>query len=134
MEYVQGENLKDKLESGPLSLKDALEMATEIAEALWAIEQEIRRSSMINPLLGFFAVSYEYAYPDCMDANPVVFKKTTQFETVVKNGWGAELYRYPTGSFTQNNNINQRHAEAFRKLEGETSGPESVGVLCTTRP
>lgn len=34
MEYVQGENLKDKLESGPLDLKDALEMATEIAEAL----------------------------------------------------------------------------------------------------
>ena len=34
MEYVQGENLKDKLEQGPLALKDALEMATEIAEAL----------------------------------------------------------------------------------------------------
>ena len=34
MEYVRGENLKDKLEQGLLSLKDALEMATEIAEAL----------------------------------------------------------------------------------------------------
>lgn len=34
IEYVRGENLKDKLEAGPLPLKDALEMATEIAEAL----------------------------------------------------------------------------------------------------
>ena len=34
MEYVQGENLKDKLEKSQLPLKDALEMATEIAEAL----------------------------------------------------------------------------------------------------
>ena len=34
MEYVQGENLKDKLENDPLLLKEALEMATEIAQAL----------------------------------------------------------------------------------------------------
>lgn len=34
MEYVQGETLKDKLAQGPLSLKDALEKATEAAEAL----------------------------------------------------------------------------------------------------
>jgi len=34
MEYVQGETLKDKLAAGPLPLKDALEKATEVAEAL----------------------------------------------------------------------------------------------------
>jgi len=34
MEYVQGETLKDKLSKGPLPLNDALEKATEIAEAL----------------------------------------------------------------------------------------------------
>ncbi len=34
MEYVQGETLKDKLFQGPLPLKDALEKATEVAEAL----------------------------------------------------------------------------------------------------
>ena len=34
MEYVQGETLKEKLAKGPFSLKDALEKATEIAEAL----------------------------------------------------------------------------------------------------
>jgi len=34
MEYVQGETLKDKLAQGPLPLKDALEKATEVAEAL----------------------------------------------------------------------------------------------------
>jgi len=34
MEYVQGETLKDKLAKGPLLLNDALEKATEVAEAL----------------------------------------------------------------------------------------------------
>ena len=34
MEYVQGETLKEMLEEGPLPLKEALEKATEVAEAL----------------------------------------------------------------------------------------------------
>ena len=34
MEYVQGETLKDNLAEGPLPLNDALEKATEVAEAL----------------------------------------------------------------------------------------------------
>ncbi len=34
MEYVQGETLKEELAQGPLSLKDALQKAGEIAEAL----------------------------------------------------------------------------------------------------
>ncbi|MDA2923148.1 protein kinase [Acidobacteria bacterium AH-259-L09] len=34
MEYVPGETLKDKLAEGPLALKDVLQKATEIAEAL----------------------------------------------------------------------------------------------------
>ncbi len=34
MEYVQGETLKEKLVEGPLPVKEALEKATEIAEAL----------------------------------------------------------------------------------------------------
>ena len=40
MEYVQGETLKDKLGKGPLPLKDALEKATEIAEALGAAHKQ----------------------------------------------------------------------------------------------
>jgi len=34
MEYIQGQTLKDKLAEGPLPLNDALEKATEVAEAL----------------------------------------------------------------------------------------------------
>ena len=34
MEYVQGETLRDKLVSGPLPVKQALQVASEIAEAL----------------------------------------------------------------------------------------------------
>ena len=40
MEYVQGATLKDKLEDGSLALKDALEIATEIAEALETAHKE----------------------------------------------------------------------------------------------
>ena len=40
MEYVKGENLKERLAKGPLPLKDALVMATEIAEALETAHKE----------------------------------------------------------------------------------------------
>ncbi len=40
MEYVQGETLKDLLEEGALALPDALEKATEIAEALEAAHKQ----------------------------------------------------------------------------------------------
>ncbi len=40
MEYVQGETLKDQLEKGPLPLKDTLEKAREIAEALEAAHRQ----------------------------------------------------------------------------------------------
>ena len=34
MEYVQGKTLKEKLVEGPIPLKEALEKATEVVEAL----------------------------------------------------------------------------------------------------
>ena len=40
MEYVQGETLKEQLTKGPLALKDTLEKATEIAEALEAAHKQ----------------------------------------------------------------------------------------------
>lgn len=40
MEYVQGQELKKKLAEGPLPLKEALEIATEIAEALKTAHKE----------------------------------------------------------------------------------------------
>jgi len=40
MEYVQGETLKEKLVEGPLPVKEALEKATEIAEALEAAHKQ----------------------------------------------------------------------------------------------
>ncbi|MDA2925766.1 protein kinase [Acidobacteria bacterium AH-259-G07] len=40
MEYVQGETLKEKLADGPLPLKDVLQKATEIAEALEAAHKQ----------------------------------------------------------------------------------------------
>ena len=89
----------------------------------------IREESIIGPLLGFFAVSYEHFYPQCMDSNPVIFKKTVQWDNVVTNGFGTELYRYPSATQTYSYRINQRHAAAFRRLGGDTSSPESIGIL-----
>ncbi len=40
MEYVAGQTLKDRLSKGPLELKDALQKATEIAEALEAAHKQ----------------------------------------------------------------------------------------------
>ncbi len=40
MEYVQGTTLKEKLVEGPLPVKEALEKATEIAEALEAAHKQ----------------------------------------------------------------------------------------------
>ena len=40
MEYVAGQSLKDRLAKGPLELKDALQKATEIAEALEAAHKQ----------------------------------------------------------------------------------------------
>ena len=40
MEYLQGETLKDKLAEGPLAMKEALQKATEIAEALEAAHKQ----------------------------------------------------------------------------------------------
>ncbi len=40
MEYIAGESLKDRLAKGPLEMKDALQKATEIAEALEAAHKQ----------------------------------------------------------------------------------------------
>ena len=40
MEYIAGQSLKDRLANGPLELKDALQKATEIAEALEAAHKQ----------------------------------------------------------------------------------------------
>ncbi len=96
------------------------------AETMLLLEQGIRNTSTISPVLGFFMVSYERIYPECMDADAVPFSKTTYFETVVTNGWGAEVGRYPSGSYTQRWNINRRHVAVFEKLDGDTDTPASL--------
>ena len=54
MEYVQGETLKDKLTDGPLAMKDALQKAVEIAEALegtWLMDRDKGGGSSLRMLL-----------------------------------------------------------------------------------
>jgi len=84
---------------------------------------------MISPMLGFFMVSYEHMYPECMDADAIPFEQTTHFYTVVTAGFGAEVGRFSAGSSTQYWNINRRHAAIFEKLDGDTKSPESLGFF-----
>ncbi len=64
-----------------------------------------------------------------MEANRVRFTQTTTWTTVVRNGFGAELYRYPSGSSTSEFIVNQRHADAFRRVGAtSSSGPEVIDL------
>ena len=62
MEYVQGETLKDKLAKGPLPLNDALEKATEVAEALeeahkqGIVHRDLKPSNIMLPPQGHVKV------------------------------------------------------------------------------
>jgi hypothetical protein len=94
-------------------------------EAKAWFEQSVRKSSMINSLLQFFAVSYEHIYPNCMAPGATVITITTQFETVVSNLWG-EVGRYPSGSTTEEYTINSRHMVAFKKFMGDNATPRSL--------
>ena len=95
---------------------------------LW-IEREVRKNSMISPILGFFAVAYDRIYPECMDPDAIQFVITTQFETVVTNGWNMQVSSYPSGSSTEYYKINRRHEAVFKKLDGDTNSPESIGFF-----
>ena len=85
---------------------------------------QMRRFSIAEPLTGFFIVAYERVYPKCMDADPVVFKETTTWDTVVTNGFGAEIASYPN-SETNYYRVNKRFADAFRKV-GPGTNPDQI--------
>jgi hypothetical protein len=77
-----------------------------------------------DPLAGFFIVAYERVYPKCMDPDPVVFQETTTWDTVVTNGLGTEIARYPHSETTYYN-VNKRHAAAFEKV-GPGGNPDQL--------
>jgi hypothetical protein len=85
---------------------------------------EMRTYSVAEPLAGFFIVAYERVYPQCMDPDPVIFEETITWDTVVTNGFGTEIARYPhveTNYYT----INKRHAAAFEQL-GTGTDPDQI--------
>jgi hypothetical protein len=88
------------------------------------MNDQMRSFSIAVPLTGFFIVAYERVYPKCMDANPVVFEQTTAWDTVVTNGFGNVIARYPH-SETNYYNVNKRHADAFRKV-GPGTNPDQL--------
>jgi hypothetical protein len=88
------------------------------------ITGRMRRFSIAVPLTGLFIVAYERIYPKCMDAHPVVFEETTTWDTVVTNGFGTEIARYPHRE-TNYYNVNKRYADAFRKV-GPGTNPDQL--------
>jgi hypothetical protein len=84
------------------------------------------RSSLVQPLLVFIAASWGHVYQGCMDKNYTKYTRTTQYENVVTNGWGAEISRYPTYSTTTTWRINDRHKPMFRMSDGNIPGVGSM--------
>ena len=68
MEYVEGLTLQDKLADGPLPLKEALRVATEVAEALeeaherGIVHRDIKPSNIMLTRKGHAIVALSYSY------------------------------------------------------------------------
>lgn len=73
-------------------------------------------ASLANPLLVLFAFEYEHVYETCMDPEPVEFRVQVRHESIMRNGFGMEVGRYPAGTSTIVHHVNQRHADAVRDL------------------
>jgi hypothetical protein len=82
--------------------------------------------TVADTLTGFFIVAYERVYPKCMDPDPVMFEETTRWDTVIKDGLGNELARYPH-SETNYYNVNERYVDAFRKV-GTGANPDQLDL------
>jgi hypothetical protein len=63
---------------------------------------------MVTSVAGFYIIYYEHAYPNCMDANPLVYQRTRKYEWVTKNSMGMELSRSPGWTETDTFIINRR--------------------------
>jgi hypothetical protein len=85
----------------------------------------LARTTMAKQLAALFVISYEYAYPSCMDPMPKHYKKTSYYETVYKNGYGNVLWRDSRSSVTYYN-INARHEALFLKVDGESQSGEGM--------
>ena len=77
------------------------------------LNEDIRRYSVAEPMAGFFIVAYERVYPKCMDPDPVRFKETITWETVVSGGLGTHVYPHVEVNYY---NVNKRFKAAFEKV------------------
>lgn len=82
-----------------------------------------RGTSIVDPLLAYFAGSYQRHYPQCMDQNPRVFRKTFYFANITRTAFG-DTYVTSGTSQTLTHRINLRHAPAFEYLEAVPATPD----------
>lgn len=85
-----------------------------------SFEGTLTGKNFIDPLLAYFAGSYQIHYPDCME-NPVRITEIKYYETVATNSFGSQV----VDSFTDETNyvINGRHVDAFKALEQRPFSP-----------
>jgi hypothetical protein len=62
--------------------------------------------SMVTSVVDVYVLYYEHVYPDCMDDQPLVYKRTREYEWVTTNSVGTVLSRSPGWSETDTFNIN----------------------------
>lgn len=85
-------------------------------------EGSLTNKTFIDPLLAYFAGSYQLHYPDCLE-NPVRMTDIKYYETIRTNSFGPQV----VDRFTDETSyvINSRHVEAFRALEQRPFSPEN---------
>lgn len=81
-----------------------------------------RGTSIVDPLMAFFAGSFQRYYPNCMEPRTMVFTKTTYFQTITTSSLGGSYVSSET-SQTKEYRVNNRHARAFEYLDAELSTP-----------
>jgi serine/threonine protein kinase/dienelactone hydrolase len=114
MEYIEGQTLRERLDKGPLPLKDALEWAIEITEALSAahekgiIHRDLKPSNIMLPRTGHAKI---------MD-----FGLAKQFSAMSKSGGREETLTRLTEEFSTLGTLAYMSPE---QLKGKTLGHES---------
>lgn len=90
------------------------------------IDSDLAKINIADTLAGFFIVSYEHAYPNCM-AGAVPMERTVHWDTVTTDGWGNELWR-DRDTHVYHYNVHRRHVTIFKRV-GVGKSPEEAEMV-----
>jgi hypothetical protein len=90
--------------------------------------------SIVSGVAGAYVLYYEHVYPRCMDAEPLVYERTIDYEWVTKNAMGNVLSRSPAYSVKQKFRVNHRFKYLFDHMGDVEKGNAVVTDTFLGRP